>query len=298
MDQTAFAAVRAAQADVFTRAQALRCGMSASQAATAIKAGQWKQVAGKGFVLAGESIGPEQGAWAATLSVPNSIVWGPSAIKLWRPEAPIPAVGAIWVAKPGRYRSRYRIVVRAIRIPVQDIANYRGLSVQSEPGALIDSLAVLAGPDADSLFAWSLSRDLVSPPALDEMIAARARRRGVRRLKTYAAMARSGAGSAAELRFHLILKQNGIDSWQANVRVRLPNGVTARVDVLFAKQKLVIEVDGWQAHGTKTAFQKDRARQNELVAAGYQVLRFTWEDITAHPDHCAHRVIRALAARA
>jgi very-short-patch-repair endonuclease len=38
---------------------------------------------------------------------------------------------------------------------------------------------------------------------------------------------------------------------------------------------LVIEVDGWAYHRTPDRFQRDRERQNRLVAAGWTVLRFT-----------------------
>ena len=44
--------------------------------------------------------------------------------------------------------------------------------------------------------------------------------------------------------------------------------VIAVVDELFVAERLVIEVDGYQWHSSRQAFQRDRARQNALVAAG------------------------------
>jgi very-short-patch-repair endonuclease len=38
---------------------------------------------------------------------------------------------------------------------------------------------------------------------------------------------------------------------------------------------IAVEIDGWEHHRTRTAFDHDRARANDLVVAGWQVLRFT-----------------------
>ena len=54
-------------------------------------------------------------------------------------------------------------------------------------------------------------------------------------------------------------------------------------------------MDGWSAHGSKAAFQTDRARQNRLIGAGYRVLRFTWEDVNRREDYLVQQIIRALA---
>jgi len=55
-------------------------------------------------------------------------------------------------------------------------------------------------------------------------------------------------------------------------------------DLLDTKRRLIIEVDGWATHRTKTAFQHDRTRQNALVTAGYTVLRYTAHDIEHRLD--------------
>lgn len=47
--------------------------------------------------------------------------------------------------------------------------------------------------------------------------------------------------------------------------------------------KLVVEVDGYHAHGHRAAFERDRRKQAELVAAGYRVIRITWRQLTEQP---------------
>lgn len=70
------------------------------------------------------------------------------------------------------------------------------------------------------------------------------------------------------------------------------------VDFLWREALLVVELDGRKSHGTRRAFQADRDQDGRLVVAGYQVLRFTWWDVTCRPAVVADRVRRLLAIAA
>jgi REase_MTES_1575/Transcriptional regulator, AbiEi antitoxin len=48
-----------------------------------------------------------------------------------------------------------------------------------------------------------------------------------------------------------------------------------RVDLAYPEFKIAIEIDGWEYHCSRSAFDDDRSRANDLVVAGWQVLRFT-----------------------
>ena len=63
-----------------------------------------------------------------------------------------------------------------------------------------------------------------------------------------------------------------------------------RVDARYPELKLAIEVDGFEHHSTPEAFQRDRTRQNELVALGWTVLRFTWHDVVHRPAQVAQTI--------
>ncbi len=67
------------------------------------------------------------------------------------------------------------------------------------------------------------------------------------------------------------------------------------VDACWPEQRLAVELDGWDAHRSRLAFQQDRERGNALEAAGWTLLRFTWADVTRGPEDVAGRVARALA---
>ena len=88
------------------------------------------------------------------------------------------------------------------------------------------------------------------------------------------------------------MRENGITGWKTNYPV---GGY--KVDVGFPAQKVAIEADGWAFHSSQEDFQKDRERQNKLALLGWQVLRFTWLDLTEYPQRVLAE-IRFATARA
>jgi very-short-patch-repair endonuclease len=70
-----------------------------------------------------------------------------------------------------------------------------------------------------------------------------------------------------------MLRRAGLRGWRAQYRIVLSGGV-AYADVAFPLRRLAIEIDGRRHHDeTSGRFESDRIRQNELVAAGWRVLR-------------------------
>jgi very-short-patch-repair endonuclease len=70
-----------------------------------------------------------------------------------------------------------------------------------------------------------------------------------------------------------------------------------RVDFLWPEQRVIVETDGWEAHGTPSAFQSDRAASNSLQLNVYTVLRFTSADLLRRPRHVARQIRTALGLR-
>jgi very-short-patch-repair endonuclease len=69
------------------------------------------------------------------------------------------------------------------------------------------------------------------------------------------------------------------------------------VDFLWRRQRLVVEVDGWDSHRTRSAFEEDRARDARLTLLGFDVIRFTWRQVKHQPASIA-RTVRELLRRA
>ncbi len=70
------------------------------------------------------------------------------------------------------------------------------------------------------------------------------------------------------------------------------------VDLLWRRERLIVEVDGFAYHSTRQAFERDRARDAALQAAGYRVVRLTWRQIAYEPLAVVVQLARLLAASA
>jgi very-short-patch-repair endonuclease len=70
------------------------------------------------------------------------------------------------------------------------------------------------------------------------------------------------------------------------------------VDFIWPEHRLIIEVDGYDTHGNRQAFENDRRRDQTHIAAGYVVIRITWHQLQHEPIALAARIAQALARRA
>ncbi len=67
------------------------------------------------------------------------------------------------------------------------------------------------------------------------------------------------------------------------------------VDALWPKQRLAAELDSWEFHRHRAAFERDRARDTALQVAGYRTLRITDRRINNEASALASE-LRALLA--
>jgi very-short-patch-repair endonuclease len=98
--------------------------------------------------------------------------------------------------------------------------------------------------------------------------------------------------SELERRLLALCRRHRLPPPQVNVRVG-----SFTVDFLWAERRLIVEVDGYRAHRTRSAFESDRARDVELQLLGYQVARFTWRQLTERPREVAGALRKLLARR-
>jgi len=156
-------------------------------------------------------------------------------------------------------------------------------------------MMLLTEEDKQGLFSWVFTRDKADPVEFIRAVQRRQGQRGSKAMAEYVKMAELGVVSINELHVACLLMQYDITGWIANAQVRLPGQPWRRVDFLFAKEKLVIEADSWQFHSSRQAFDDDRWRDAQLQAAGYRVLRLTWNQVH-HQSHATADLIRSMLA--
>jgi very-short-patch-repair endonuclease len=70
-----------------------------------------------------------------------------------------------------------------------------------------------------------------------------------------------------------------------------------RVDYVWTQWRVAVELDGYDAHLSLDAFQRDRTQGNALQLAGWILLRFTWADVHRHPQRTVATIRRALGGK-
>lgn len=288
---------RAEAGRVFTAAEARAAGATPGQVRHRLASGAWVRVAGHGLRLAEEPEHRRDQTLAAWLTWPDGVVCRESALRFHLAAAPselTPRPVHMWV--PSRRRAFAHLVPHRFTLPAEDVEVYRGGRVTTLERAALDALAGMRRADADRLLAWLLTRQVITRDGLEGRLARHPRMWGNQQLRELLADTASGALSAAERLLHRLLVAAGITGWRANVAIRDGRGIIGAPDVLFPAERVVIEVDGRAFHGAER-FQHDRERRNRLVLAGYVVLNFTWQDLTARPEAVVAQVRAALASR-
>lgn len=215
-----------------------------------------------------------------------AIVSGHAAARWWGAIDTPP--GQITLTMPPGYRrdvAGARIRYRAI--PAVDTAVVAGLAVTSRPLSVLEAGVENGIGHVDAAL-------LCGRVTEAELRAAYRRRRGC---EDAVAMARllagvgEGARSAAERATVHLFRGAGITGWIANHPC-----LNYLIDFAFVDERVAIEIDGMAYHRTAKVFQRDRRRRNDLIAAGWTVLNFTWSDLVDRPAYVIDRVRRALAA--
>ncbi len=99
-----------------------------------------------------------------------------------------------------------------------------------------------------------------------------------------------------EARFLAFLDQRGLPRPSLNAWVMLGRH-RYQVDCLWHAQRVIVELDGYETHGTRMAFEDDRARDRRLIAAGFRGTRVTWRHLHDTPGEVEDD-LRAILVRA
>jgi very-short-patch-repair endonuclease len=275
---------------VITFDQAVGCGISKYAIHRRVQSGAWTRCSRGVFFVADRPFTD-----AARI---RSTVWGLG------PRATASGLAAAWwldltkfapddvevtVPRVSNHPRRPGIRIRRRDLQPTDVIERSGLRVTAMPLTVVEAAVRRGG--GPKLMDSALQRHT----DLSALWSAQLRNKGrhgspaARRLLQ---AAEDGARSAAERLLIQLLKSAGITGWKANYPV-----AGYKVDVGFRGSKVALEADGLAFHSDSDAFHNDRIRQNAITLAGWQVLRFTWIDLTEYPDRVIATVRSAISAR-
>jgi very-short-patch-repair endonuclease len=118
----------------------------------------------------------------------------------------------------------------------------------------------------------------------DELVAAAVAMSGFGRPNALrvAAAATGRAESFLESLLRSLLLEAGIDGFEPQVHVNTGTS-RVRVDLGDRANRIALEAEGYEFHGSPAKFAADCRRYDDLVAAGWLVLRFTYQQVIGDP---------------
>lgn len=119
---------------------------------------------------------------------------------------------------------------------------------------------------------------LVDAGVLAAELADQAGLRGIRSARRALELSDPRAESPPESRLRLAFVLAGLAP-VPQYEVRSGGRLVARVDLAFPAARVAVEYDGRVVHEREDVFRRDRRRQNDLVRAGWTVLRFAAADL-------------------
>jgi hypothetical protein len=281
------AALAEAQYGLITRAQLLEVGVDRSAIRRRLADGRLHRVHA-GVYAVGHQAPRREARWLAAVLAcgPDAALSHRSAASLWRiregearrPDVSVPTRGG---------RAQPDITVHRVKLAPADVSAHLRIPVTTPARTLID-----------------LARELEH----DELIRAVRETQFLRLFDlaaTRQALERRPCRPLRLLLDDLVVTQTELEDRLLGIcdRYGIPRPLTQevvrgrRVDFLWRDQRVVVETDGWEAHGTPSAFQHDRAASNSLQLEGYTVLRFTAADLRRRPRQVARQIRTALGMR-
>jgi very-short-patch-repair endonuclease len=97
-----------------------------------------------------------------------------------------------------------------------------------------------------------------------------------------------------ERMLYKVLIEGGLPKPSKQFQVLRSGIVFAQPDCEYPRWKIAIEADSYRWHGTRSDWERDRARDRVLRSMGWIVLRFSWEEIYLHPEFVLSEVDKAI----
>jgi very-short-patch-repair endonuclease len=256
------------QYGVVSRAQLRTAGLSSTGVSRRVAAGRLHRIH-RGVYAVGHRSLSNEGRWMAAVLAhgEGAVLSHLSAAALWRIRHPRNGPVDITVTGTAGRATRAGISLhRSTTLTASSCTRRRGIPVTTPTRTLADL------------------RGLLSPAQLARAI----REAEFLGLPTRDEVADERGRTDLEQHFIALCRRHRLPKPAVNVQLD-----RYEVDFLWSEQRLVVEVDGWESHRTRSAFEEDRARDARLAVLGYEVIRFTWRQVTDDASSVA-RTIRAL----
>ena len=164
----------------------------------------------------------------------------------------------------------------------------------SLPRTLLDLAATVRFDWLEKIVERSEELELFDLRAVEELLTRTVGHHGHKRLRTAIALyaPTSFTRSSLEKRFLELLLAAGLPQPRTNY---FEHGF--ELDCYWPEHRFAVELDVFETHGTRAAFERDRKRQEDLLLVGIHSIRVTGPRLQREPDEVIRRVARLLNER-
>jgi very-short-patch-repair endonuclease len=230
---------------------------------------------------------------AAVLAAGDSVLSHRDAAALWGVLAPAGSRFHVTAVARGRAQQRGIEVHQVRKLDARDRTTRDGIPVTTLPRTLLDLAEVVPATTLARAYDEAERLRLLDVRALKELLERSPGRRGLKPLGALIAdRTRDTPHTKGELEalFFDFCRAHRLPLPACNAMVE-----GYEVDTLWADKQLVVELDSWEFHRGRRAFERDRERDAVLQAAGYRVIRVTWRQLTEQAEELAALIRRLLS---
>lgn len=190
-------------------------------------------------------------------------------------------------------RERPGITVhRSATLARRDATRQLGVRVTTPARTVLDNAPRLTDKGLTRAVNDGRHARILSLDGLADVLDRNPRHPGTARLLPFVTQPRGLTRSELEDAFVAFAEQYGLPTPETNVPL---NGYVA--DVLFRAERVIVEIDSIEFHLDRGAFESDRNRDADQLAAGFQTVRVTEERMKKQPAREAARLQAILEAR-
>jgi len=179
----------------------------------------------------------------------------------------------------------------------RDTTIHHGIPLTSVARTLLDLAATVRPDRLERALAQAERLQLYDHAAIADVLSRSNGHRGRAVLTRATAQEPKLTRSELEVMFLRLVRQAGLPEPESNLPLAALDQLAPEVDFYWPAYRLVVETDGWESHGTRAAFKRDRRKDAALVASGWRVMRFTYDDVVREGPTVVGW-LRAAAARA
>jgi very-short-patch-repair endonuclease len=282
------------QYGVVTYRQLRELGLSNGHIHRASKASRLRRVHRGVYAVGHKRLSPHGLSLAAVLACgTRAVLSHRSAAWIWGFLPKFPSEPEVTVPSRGHLRRGIRIY-RAPATLDRECTSLEGLPVTSAPRTLLDLAGAVSTRDRASAVDRARRTGRLDLAELDAILARRSRTPEARLLRQTLSLYRKPVFDRArsELLFLDAIEQEGLPPPKINCWVE-----QWEIDAYWETERFAVEIDGWQTHGTRLAFEDDRLRQEEMKLAGIDCIRVSARRIETEPAQVARNLRLLLSSR-